>query len=74
MTYPIKITEIPHRGSRHTWILRDERHLAQCISHAIGFDSWAEREGLTDDEAGTPAAYLSFLADDLQRLIIEETP
>lgn len=32
MKYPITITEIPHRGKMHTWILESEEHLNSILN------------------------------------------
>lgn len=62
---PITITEIPHRLPQRTWILYDESHLNTVMQHA------AARSGFVGE---TLDEYLEWLASDLSRLIIEESP
>lgn len=72
MQYPIEITEIPHRGEPHVWVLWNERHLATCIAMSKGYDEWASDIGLTDEESLSPSLYLQWLSNDLRQLIYRE--
>lgn len=82
-TYPLQITEIPHRGDPKTWTLHDADHLARCIEYAekSGYRDWQTQEGmlsyvetengdieLSDNGAFTIDAYLAWLAQDLRGL------
>jgi hypothetical protein len=87
ITYPITITEIPHRGDTRTWTLESEDHLARCIEQAErtgSYTDWQIQAGNlvyeygTDgeeiekhNEAYTLDAYLEWLGHDLRRLVIE---
>lgn len=87
MTYsfPLTITEVPHRGSRKTWTIEDASHLARCIDAAerCGYSDWQQNEGRLsfvekedgeieqiDNGAFTLDAYLDWLRSDLADLII----
>lgn len=61
MTYPINITEVPHRGARREWTLYDEKHLAECVTQA-------ERAGYEGD--GTLDNYLDWVGHDLSQIFI----
>jgi len=82
-TYPIRITETPHRGKPRTWVLESEEHLASCIEaeQRRGYDDWQAYQGnmiwvedeegnsiLTKNNGYTVDAYLDYLRDDLSRL------
>lgn len=87
MTYsfPLTITEVPHRGDRRTWTIEDAGHLARCIEQAehSGYTDWQIQEGNlayeedadgelveTHNEAFTLDAYLDWLRHDLSELVI----
>ena len=89
MTYsfPLTITEVPHRGQPHTWTLHSADHLARCIGAAerSGYTDWQIEQGNlvyaeaadgelveTHNEAFTIDAYLDWLRSDLSQLIVEE--
>lgn len=87
MKYPIKITEIPHRGKPETWTLESPEHLALCIEQEerSGYTDWQIQEGNlvyeegedgelveTHNEAYTLDSYLDWLRSDVSRLIVEE--
>lgn len=86
--FPIKITEVPHRGRRQTWTLESKDHLARCIEQAerAGYTDWQIEEGnlvyTEEDDDGelievhntafTLDAYLDWLRHDLSQLIVED--
>ena len=87
MTYsfPLTITEVPHRGARHTWTIEDAGHLALCIeaSERSGYRDWQTNEGRlpfvekedgeieqNDNGAFTHDADLDWLRHDLSELVI----
>ena len=89
MTYsfPLTITEVPHRGARHTWTIEDAGHLARCIEAAerSGYSDWQTNEGrlsFVENEDGeieqidggayTLDAYLEWLQHDLSELIVHD--
>jgi len=59
-SYPLQITEIPHRGESRTWVLYDENHLNQCIdfieSRGVDYQAWCSDNGYFEysynDETG----------------------
>jgi hypothetical protein len=63
MTYPITITEVPHRGQPTTWTLESESHLQTILN-----GSAACRAGCT---ATTLDEYLDWLRSDLRSLTVE---
>ena len=87
MTYPLRITEHPHRGPAKTWILYDEDHLQKIISgqqfsyldfqikqerYIFEIDEESDDVIVIKDEADTLEAFLDWLRHDLKRLEIEE--
>lgn len=88
MTYsfPLTITEVPHRGPRKTWTIECASHLAHCIDAAErkGYSDWQTSEGRLsfvekedgefekiDGGAYTLDAYLDWLRHDLCDLIVD---
>lgn len=84
--YPIKITEVPHRGTERTWVLENESHLAQVIEQAqrSGYTDWHIDQGnlvyeedadgelvVVKNNTNTLDAYLDWLRHDLSALIVE---
>lgn len=89
MTYsfPLTITEVPHRGTPVTYTITDTDHLARCIDAAErgGYSDWQIAEGNlvyeedaegelieVKNEAFTLDAYLDWLRHDLSQLIIHD--
>ena len=62
MNYPIKITEVPHRGKRREWTLYDEKHLNECVQQAYR---------TSYDGDGSLDSYLEWVRHDLSEFYTE---
>lgn len=70
--YPLKITEIPHRGKSRTWVLTDEKHLNQCInfieSRGVDYQAWCSENGYFEGSYNEETGEFTTIKDECRTL------
>lgn len=73
LKYPIRVTEISCTGSKQVWILKDSKHLAECIADDPGYEEFLcgyydEESWPADDQSWPAKAYsVEVYLDSLRR-------